>query len=126
MEVVVTVWEPRSSLWGIRSGTTVQVHIYLVTIMDVLVYGSTIWPSGKDGTRKSGGDAPTYHKAHYDGDRDDGDYEERDDTCEEPHVYLLAGPRFWIYPNPRLSLFAPGFRGWTTWLAAASVLVVLA
>ena len=90
LKVIVPVWEPCSSLGRMRSGATVQVNVYLAVVMHVLVDDFTIGGRGKDGTRQRGGDTTNYHEAHYDGNCDDGDHQDGNDTCEEPHLYLLA------------------------------------
>ena len=60
LEVIVPVWEPCSSLGGMRSGATIQVDVYLAVVMDVLVDDFTICRRCKDGTRERSGHTTDY------------------------------------------------------------------
>jgi len=73
-----------------RSGAAIKVDVYLVAVMDVFVDDSAICRRGEDGTRERSGYATNNREDHYDSDCGDGDYKDRDDACEEPHLYLLA------------------------------------
>jgi hypothetical protein len=81
-----------------RSGTAIKIDVYLAAVMDVFVDESAICRRGEDSTRERSGDATNNREDHYDSDCCNGDYKDRDDACEEPHLYLLARGAF-LYPR---------------------------